>query len=306
MTSIDKIGFQKPFLKWVGGKSQLLNTILKYIPKQFNNYHEPFLGGGSMLFAILTLHKNHLINIQGEIYAYDLNKNLINLYKDIQTNKDQLFACISKFINEYDSISGTVINRKATTLDEALSSKESYYYYLRQMYNKNNPDSSTVLMSALFIILNKLCFRGLYRTGPNGFNVPYGHYKKTPSIIKKEDLYTISNLIQNVHFICADYNKSFASFQENDFVYLDPPYVPENSTSFVNYNVGGFDMNEHINLFNKIKTLSNINFILSNSNVPIVNNNFKDYEIHAIDAKRRINSKNPNSTTTEVLILNKN
>ena len=101
--------------------------------------------------------------------------------KTFKTTKEELFKFINLYIKEYDSIKGTIINRNPTSADEAKTSKESYYYWIRNKYN--NIDKSTVECSALFMFINKTCFRGMYRDGPNGFNVPYGHYKKTPSII---------------------------------------------------------------------------------------------------------------------------
>ena len=157
---------QKPFLKWVGGKTQIIDTILFKFPREIKNYHELFLGGGSVLLALLSLQKQNKITISEKIYAYDLNKALINVYKNIQTNKDTLFDYITKYIEEYNSIKGTLINRKAQTVEEAFTSKESYYYWLRAKYN--SMDKNTIECSALFMIINKLCFRGMYREGPHG------------------------------------------------------------------------------------------------------------------------------------------
>ena len=167
---------QKPFLKWVGGKSQIIESIITKLPNQFNNYHELFLGGGSVLFAILSLQKQNKIVIQNKIYAYDINSVLINVYKHIQQNKDELYKYISHYIQEYDSINNSIVNRKPSCIEEAKTSKESYYYWIRNKYN--NIDKNTIECSALFMFINKTCFRGMYREGPNGYNVPYGNYKK--------------------------------------------------------------------------------------------------------------------------------
>ena len=109
---------QKPFIKWVGGKSQILNVLERKIPLTMNNYHEIFLGGGSVLLMILSMQNNNKINIANKIYAYDINKNLINVYKHIQTNKDELFTHITNYINTYDSLKGTEINRNPKTLEK--------------------------------------------------------------------------------------------------------------------------------------------------------------------------------------------
>lgn len=299
---MEKDKLQKPFLKWVGGKSQIINNIISKIPKEMDNYHELFLGGGSVLLAVLSMQKQKKIMIKNKIYAYDINKNLINVYKDIQKNKDELYSFISKYINEYHNITGTTINRKPSSIEEAKSSKESYYYWIRNKYNKM--DKNTVECSALFMFINKTCFRGMYREGPNGYNVPYGHYKKTPTIITEEDLNYISDLIKDVEFKDCGFSDSIKNIKDGDFVYLDPPYAPENSKSFVGYVADGFNLDMHKLLFNEIKKLSGVKFAMSNAKVDLVIENFKEYKCEDILARRAINSKNPGSKTTEVIIYN--
>lgn len=296
---------QKPFLKWVGGKTQILDNVLSKIPKKFNNYRELFLGGGSVLLAVLSLQKQGKIDIQGKIYAYDINETLIHVYKHVQNNKDALFGHIERYINEYDSLDGTDINRKPATIDEAKTSKESYYYWIRDKYN-NIDDKSSVERSALFMIINKLCFRGMYREGPKGYNVPYGHYKTTPTIITREDLDIVSELIQDVVFECCGFETSIKKSVKGDFVYLDPPYAPENAKSFVGYVADGFDLNAHNNLFDGVKSLNQkkIHFAMSNAKVDLVMDNFKDYKFEDIVARRAINSKDPSAVTTEVIVYN--
>jgi DNA adenine methylase len=294
----------KPFLKWAGGKTNIIDSIVKHIPEKMNNYHELFLGGGSVLIKVLELQKNKNITIKKKIYAYDANEALIKLYKNVQNNKEDLFKCITKYLDEYKSIDGTVVNRKPNDIDEAKTSKESYYYWIRKQFN--TIDKNSIEHSALFLFINKTCFRGLYREGPNGFNVPYGHYKTTPTIIKKTDLDNISNLIKDVVFECCDYSNSIKKIKQKDFVYLDPPYVPEKKTSFVGYNLNGFNLENHKNLFQEILNLNKnkINFVLSNSKTELVLDSFKDYKMEDIIAKRAINSKNPESKVTEVIIYN--
>ena len=150
---------QKPFLKWVGGKTQIINEILDKIPNKMENYYELFLGGGSVLLAILSLQKQNKIIINNKIYAYDINASLINVYINIQKNKDELFKFITKYIDEYDALSGQIIIRNAETIEEAKTSKESYYYWIRKKFN--SMDKTTIEYSALFLFLNKTCFRGL-------------------------------------------------------------------------------------------------------------------------------------------------
>jgi len=296
---------QKPFIKWVGGKTQLLDIIKTKVPSSINNYHEIFLGGGSVLFMILSMQNDNKIKIAQKVYAYDINKSLINVYKNIQTNKDELFEYITKYITTYDSLKGTIINRRPKTLEEAKSSKESYYYWVRNIFNTMD-EIDSVEYSAIFMFLNKTCFRGMYREGPNGYNVPYGHYKKTPTIITKEELDNVSKLIKNVEFIHSDFKESIKNVKDGDFVYLDPPYAPETKKSFVNYVTDGFDLNMHKLLFDETIKLDKkkVKFLMSNSKVEMVTEKFKEYNCQDILARRAINSKNPESTTIELLIQN--
>lgn len=293
---------QKPFFKWVGGKTQIIKNIISKIPKEINNYHEPFLGGGSVLFAVLSLIKQGKITVRNKIYASDINSVLINVFKHIQNNREELYNFIDFYLNEYDNITGEDINRSPNSIEEAKTSKESYYYWMRNKYN--NIDKNSVECSALFIFINKTCFRGIYREGPNGFNVPYGHYKKTPKFITKKELNEIYELIKNVVFSHRKFEDSMRIIKEGDFIYLDPPYAPENINSFVNYVKDGFELKSHILLFEEIKKLKNVRFVLSNSKVELVIENLKDYNCEDILARRAINSKKPGSTTTEVIIYN--
>ena len=296
---------QKPFIKWVGGKTQLLDNIIKKIPKEMNNYFETFLGGGAVLFAVLSLKKQGNIKVNGQIYATDVNSSLINLYRKIQSSHEELFKVIQGFIKEYDSIKVFKGSKKPVDKVEAITSKESYYYWLRDKYNSE--DKCSILSAALFIIINKLCFRGMYREGPNGFNVPFGHYKKTPTVITKDEIDNISNLIQEVTFIDCSFEDVFELINtESDFVYLDPPYAPENETSFVGYVADGFSKEMHENLFRKTKELDEkgVRFMMSNANVDMVTNAFQEFQIEKIVARRAINSKDPSATTKELIVCN--
>lgn len=295
---------QKPFLKWVGGKTQIIGNIISKLPTEMDSYHEIFLGGGSVLLAVLSLQRENRITIKNKIYASDINPHLINVYKNVQNNRDELYTFITSYMDTYSSIDGTEINRKPKTLDEAKTSKESYYYWMRKRFN--TIDRNTAECSALFMIINKTCFRGMYREGPNGYNVPYGHYKKTPSVITKDELTQLSELIRDVEFVHCDFSSSIKKVNQGDFVYLDPPYAPENSKSFVGYVADGFTLDMHTTLFDSVKQLSDkgVKFLMSNAKVPLVSDSFAGYETENIVARRAINSKNPGSTTTEVLIYN--
>lgn len=306
--SCKKIVIPKPIIKWVGGKTQILHKLIDEFPTEINNYHEIFLGGGSVLLTLLSYFKNGIIKIYGNIYAYDLNEPLIYIYKNIQSNHNKLYDEIQLIITKFNSCGNGKINRKPKNIDEAIIAKENYYYWIRNEYNKlNYTDKKSILGSAMFIFLNKTCFRGVFRVGPNGFNVPYGHYKN-PEIINKKHLEEIHELIQNVIFECCDFKTSLNNVKKDDYVYLDPPYAPEKNTSFVGYTINGFNNDNHTNLFNLIHILTENNkkMMLSNSDVSLVRDNFTNekYNITSILCKRSINSKNPESKVKEVIIKN--
>jgi DNA adenine methylase len=301
----------KPILKWVGGKTQIIDKIMVEFPTEINNYHEIFLGGGSVLLTLLSYVKNGSINLHGNIYAYDVNEPLIYIYKNIQSNHNDLYSVLQNIITEFNSCGNDgQINRKPINIDEAKITRENYYYWIRTKYNQlSSTDKTTIHGSAMFIFLNKTCFRGVFRMGPNGFNVPYGHYDN-PEIINKTHLDEIHELIQPVIFECCDFTISLNNivFEPNDYVYLDPPYAPETHTSFVKYTENGFNLDNHTNLFQLIHNLTDINIklMLSNSDVSLVRSNFTNekYNIISILCKRAINSKNPESKAKEVIIKN--
>lgn len=303
-----KIHIPKPILKWVGGKTQILDKLITDFPVEINNYREVFLGGGSVLLTLLSYVKSGIIKIQGNIYAYDLNEPLIYIYKNIQTRHNELYDILQTIITDFNECGNGEINRKPTNIEEAKIAKENYYYWIRSEYNKLClTDKKSILGSAMFIFLNKTCFRGVFRVGPKGFNVPYGHYKN-PEIINKEHLEEIHILIQNVVFECCDFNTSLTIVEPNDFVYLDPPYAPETDTSFVGYTENGFNIENHNNLFKLIHILTDTNkkIMLSNADVSLVRENFTNekYSTLSILCKRSINSKNPDAKAKEVIIRN--
>jgi DNA adenine methylase len=303
-----KIHVPKPIIKWVGGKTQIIDKLIVDFPIEINNYREVFLGGGSVLLTLLSYVKSGLIHIHGNIYTYDLNEPLIYMYKNIQTQHTELYDRLQQIIIEFNECGNGEINRKPINIEEAKIAKENYYYWTRSEYNKLSfNDKTSILGSAMFIFLNKTCFRGVFRVGPNGFNVPYGHYKN-PEIINRDHLDEIHNLIQPVIFECCDFNTSLTNVEPNDFVYLDPPYAPETDTSFVGYTKTGFNIDNHNNLFNLIHILTNTNkkMMLSNADVSLVRENFTNekYNTTSILCKRSINSKNPDAKAKEVIIKN--
>ena len=303
-----KINTPKPIIKWVGGKTQILDKLIIEFPTKINNYHEIFLGGGSVLLALLSYVKNGVIKIDGNIYAYDLNEVLIYVYKNIQTNHNELYTKLQEIIKNFNECGDGEVNRAPKNITEAKIAKENYYYWIRSEYNKLSPaEKNTITGSAMFIFLNKTGFRGVFRVGPNGYNVPYGHYNN-PEIINKAHLDEIHELIQDVIFQCTDFSCSLATIVPDDYVYLDPPYAPEKTTSFVGYTENGFGIENHNNLFTLLHELTkkNIKFMMSNADVSLVREKFKEdkYKTNSIMCKRSINSKNPEAKAKEVIIKN--
>lgn len=313
-----KLNITKPIIKWVGGKTQIIDKIIYEYPTTMTNYHEIFLGGGSVLLALLSYKKAGHITITGTINAYDINEILISLYKNIQSKHNELYTTLKTIIDEFNSCNDnedSILNRKPKNLEEAKNKPENYYYWSRIKYNKlSGIEKNGILGTALFIFLNKTCFRGIYRVGPNGFNVPYGNYSQ-PEIINKEHLQEVHELIQGVIFTHCDFSvplqKCISSVNSSgDFIYLDPPYAPEHSKSFVGYNKDGFNLDQHIKLFTLCKELNTkkIKFIMSNADVALIKDYFlpEIYNTQSITTKRSINSKKPGSKTLEVIIKNFN
>ena len=253
----------KPVLKWVGGKTQILDEVLSQFPSKIQeDYYEPFIGGASVLLAVIP-------RVEGVVYASDLNQNLIELYKKIQTDPEGL-------IRELEGLQGDVT--------------EETYYKRRDEYNVRPTP-------ALLVYLNKVGFRGIYREGPNGFNVPYGHMKN-PSLMDPDNIRNVSRAIQKVVFTHQSYEKALETSTENDFIYMDPPYVPENATSFTGYTRKEFN---HEEFFKYVKALKS-KWVMSNSNMKLVRDFFNGYKAVEVSAKRAIHSKDPSVRTTEVII----
>jgi DNA adenine methylase len=277
-----------------------MHSVLERIPEELINYHEPFLGGGSVLLAVLARKRP-----SGSIYASDANKRLIQLYRHVQSNLDEFLNECETLLREYERCPVQNGQRNATSRIEAMTSTESYYYWLRSEYNQLCREGyDTIRVSVLFLFLNKTCFRGVYRENRHGgFNVPYGHYKEH-SFYDEAILRSVSALIQGVVFQHQPFEVSLARIGQDDFVYMDPPYVPENATSFVGYNADGFSAESHKKLFDICKGLS-CRFLLSNSDVTLLHTTFPEpYIVERIPVRRAINSVRPGATTCEVLIRN--
>ncbi len=297
----------KPFLKWVGGKTQIIDQVLAEFPREIDNYYEPFLGGGSVLLALLSEVKAGRIKINGKIYASDLNQSLIATYKNIQANPTQIITLTQHLAEQYQSCTGTDINRKPANIEDATTSQESYYYWIRKQFNATR-DKKTPQASAMFLFLNKTCFRGMFRESSNGFNVPFGNYKN-PGIIDPDQIQQISELIEPVIFRHMGFSDSLQpQLSPKDFIYFDPPYAPESATSFVSYTTDGFAIEDHESLFAMCDALNQhkIKFLMSNADVELVRDAFPEatYKVKIISCRRAINSKNPESRTNELLIKN--
>lgn len=297
----------KPFLKWVGGKTQLLNNVLALFPNPVSrDYYEPFLGGGSVLLGFLTQVQQGERVFHGTVYASDINPSLIALYKHVQTNVDGLLQELQALATEFQALKGTTKIHAPKTLEEAKTSQESYFYWIRAQFNAL-PDQTTLQAAAMMLFLNKTCFRGVYREGPHGFNVPYGHYKN-PTLVDADNLHAVSALIQPVVFRCECFSQCLPRLQSGDFVYFDPPYVPEKDGSFDSYVAKGFPDHFHKQLFEFCQTLraKKILFVLSNANIPLVLDAFPEppFQVYLVQAQRAIHNKDPSVTTEEVLITN--
>jgi DNA adenine methylase len=270
-----------PVVKWVGGKRQITNEIVKYVPK-FSTYYEPFLGGGAVLFELQP--KVAVVN--------DINLELINIYKVIKNNIDELIENLK---------------------EHELKNGEAYFYRIREQdrdKERYNLLTQTQRASRL-IYLNKTCYNGLFRVNKAGqFNTPFGNYKN-PNIVNEYTLKAVSNYFNKIRitFTCKDFDEALKGARKGAFVYLDPPYDPISDTaSYTGYDKGGFDQNDQIRLKNICDKLNEkgIKFLLSNSATNFIKDLYKDkYIIKIIQAKRVINSKaNKRGEIDEVLVMN--
>ena len=291
----------KPFLKWAGGKGQLIKEIEKYYPFEnvkINKYAEPFVGGGAVLFDILS--KFDL----DEIYISDINAELINTYIIVRDYIDKLIHLLISYQEDY------------VPLDT--DNRKKYYIAKRERFNDikvNGNEADNIEKAALMIFLNKTCFNGLYRVNRKGlFNVPMGAYKN-PLICDEKKLRAVSEKLQNVKIVCEDYKKSDDFIDENTFVYFDPPYRPLTETSnFTAYTENLFDDEKQIELANFVERISNKGAMVVVSNSDPKNTNKEDeffdkiYAIHKIkrvEATRMINcNSDARGRIKELLISN--
>lgn len=269
-----------PVLKWAGGKTQLLDSIIERMPKTYNKYYEPFIGGGSVLFAVMP--KKAVIN--------DTNEQLINLYCQIRENVQAVIS----YVNDLDSV---------------LCDK-NFYYKIRERYNEKIASNTLdAECAALMIWINKHCFNGLYRVNGKGFfNVPYNN-KSTGKSINEDNLITIEKYLQNVDIsiTCQDFEDICKNVCAGDFVYFDSPYIPiSNTAHFTDYTKSGFSFEDHKRLAILYRQLDSIGakIMLSNNDVPLVHELYHGFKIQSLNVKRMINRNASKRTSTEVLVTN--
>ncbi|WP_066165121.1 DNA adenine methylase [Aliarcobacter cryaerophilus] len=274
----------QPFVKWVGGKRGLLSQIIPLLPEKFNNYFEPFVGGGALFFKLYS--KGLLKN--KEVFLFDINSELINAYNVVKKYP-------TKLINELETLKQN-------------HSKE-FYYEIRAWDRENDfLQRSDIQRASRFIYLNKTCFNGLYRVNKNNQNnVPMGSYKN-PNICDYSVIFSASQALQNVNILNVSYKEVLKYVSKDDLVYFDPPYFPLTQTSsFTSYSEFEFLEKEQIELFEIFKNLSKIgcNVIQSNSDTEFIKNLYKDFEIKEIFANRFINSKSDSrGKISEIVIRN--
>lgn len=269
-------------VKWAGGKRQLLPQLEPLFPKKFNNYFEPFVGGGAVTFHLIKTKKPK------KIFLSDINEELINVYLVVKNNLEELLALLKKHKLKHE--------------------KEGKEFYLK--VRKYEPEvMSEVSRAARFIYLNRTCFNGLYRVNSkNEFNVPMGNYKN-PGIVQERELREISQLLQKVEIKVQPFEKILSKVKKDDFVYFDPPYYPLNKISFTTYTKDNFLDEEHKKLFELFVALDKkgAKVMLSNSNAPFILELYKKYKkkMKHVDATRMINcNAEKRGKVKEVVIMN--
>jgi len=269
-----------PFIKWAGGKRQLLGEIEKRTPKEFNKYYEPFVGGGAVVFSLLP----------DEAVINDINVALINAYRQIRNNKDDFI-------------------KRIRVLDEQVGEDgKKYYYFMRERYNdKLMKCELDIELAALFVFINKHCFNGLYRVNGKGlFNVPYNN---SMSVSCNESVIeAVSEYLKSVTILEGDFQTACEDAKKGDFVFIDSPYAPLNPTSFEAYTKEGFDIESHqrlADLFDEL-TERGCYCMLTNHNTEFINELYSDkgYKLDVVSARRSINSDASNRKGEEIIIYN--
>lgn len=270
--------YPQPFVKWVGGKRQLLEKIKEKMPKKFEDFYEPFVGGGAVLFNIQT---------ENKIFINDINKELINTYNIIKNNVDELMTSID------------TLNSEEVDLERYLFFRESYN-------NKVKNNILDIETAALFIILNKYCFNGVYRVNKKGlYNVPWNK-KSYAKIYDKENFLAISNHLSKVSINTGDFIELTKNAKAGDFIFFDSPYAPLNDTSFDSYTKTGFLKEDHERLAEEFKRLDKLGayIMLTNHNTDLIRDLYKDFKIEEVNVKRLVNSDAKKRMGKEVIITN--
>ncbi len=299
----------KPFLKWAGGKKQLLNEFYRRFPDELKTgeiqrYVEPFVGGGAVFFYVATKFKIE------EYHVFDINEELILAYKVVKNEVDELVEILKNLESEFLGLN----NKK----------RESYYYTIREQFNKkktelnsNEYNHNWIERAAQIIFLNRTCFNGLFRVNSNGeFNVPYGKYKN-PSILNEVNLRKASKVLENTEIHLGDFTECEPLVDSHTFVYLDPPYRPLNQTSsFTSYSKGNFNDEDHIRLakFYKILDGKGAKLMLSNSDPKnekpddnFLEELYSGFRIERVPARRAINCNGEKrGAINELVITNYN
>ncbi|MCK9293404.1 MAG: Dam family site-specific DNA-(adenine-N6)-methyltransferase [archaeon] len=280
----------KPFIKWAGGKTQLINKIEPELPIKINRYFEPFLGGGSVLLFILQKYNPK------EVIVSDVNYELINTYNIIKNNVEELINYLEIYKNKHSEKFYYTIRGLESTTTKKLKIKVL-----------SDSNLSEIESAAKFIYLNKTCFNGLYRVNKeNKFNVPLGKYKN-PEIYNKENLLKLSKLLKNIEIKCFSYEKIKDLVKKDDFIYFDPPYDQINNNSFTTYTEFDFIRKDQEKLkdFFDFLNKKGCKVLLSNSSTDFIKSLYKNYTIKEIDARRMINSdSSKRGNIKEVLIKN--
>jgi DNA adenine methylase len=274
----------QPFVKWVGGKRGLMKQLIPLFPNDFANYHEPFVGGGSVFFE---LYSNGLLNNKN-IYLSDINSELINAYNVIKYSPEVLIENLKSYKEKH--------------------SKEFYYEIRALDRNENFIKMSSLERATRFIYLNKTCFNGLYRVNKKGyFNTSIGSYKD-PNIADENTILNASEALQSAIIEHRSFEKVLNYTNKNDFIYLDPPYYPLTDTAnFTSYDSNCFLEDEQKKLFNIFTELNNQKCYVaqSNSNTEFIKELYKEYNINIVYANRSINSKSTGrGKIAEILIRN--
>lgn len=283
----------KPILKWAGGKRQILSEIRGCLPpeRDCNRYHEPFFGGGALFFNTAPHPEGGTIN--------DINKRLMNFYRQVKENPDQLIELLKSFeppTAEPDP------DREFSEVDRDGDEMRNYYYQQRELFNRrpNSEDYDPIEEAALLMYLNRTCYNGLYRENQDGeFNVPIRRGKGTPDWVQSARINEAHRLLQPVDLYSKDFEYVENQVEPNDLIYFDPPYKPVSATSsFVEYSAEGFGQEEQKRLARLAERLYDVydcHIVISNS--PPMQELYKDiegFQVHEVGATRMINSDGDN------------